>query len=104
MENLISERLKELRAINRLTQEQAAIKLGVARTTYSGYERGTSEPDFKVLEKMSSLFGVSIEWLINGNEGFDPTVEKMAEDILSLDEKDKKYILELIDRFKKERP
>lgn len=61
---MFPEILKSLRKKKKLTQEEAAKKLGIARTTYSGYERGTSEPDIEGLINISVLFDVDIDYLL----------------------------------------
>lgn len=66
--NLFSERLKELRKKKGLTQEEASKKLDIARTTYSGYERGTSEPDFNTLNKIAKFYEVDLNWLLEGQK------------------------------------
>lgn len=65
---MLAKRLKELRKIKGLTQEEAANKLDIARTTYSGYERGTSEPDLNMLHKMSAVFEVDLNSLAGGQK------------------------------------
>lgn len=42
------EKLIEVRTKKRYTQEQMANKLNVARTTYTGYERGNVTPSLEV--------------------------------------------------------
>jgi len=65
---LFSERLKDLRKKNGLTQEEASKRLDIARTTYSGYERGTSEPDFNTLNKLAKFYEVDLNWLLEGKK------------------------------------
>jgi len=65
---VLHQKLKELRKSKKLTQEDAAKKLGIARTTYSGYERGTSEPDLDGLKNISNLYGVSVEYLLSNDQ------------------------------------
>jgi len=77
--NLFSERLKELRKKKGFTQEEASKKLDIARTTYSGYERGTSEPDFNTLNKLSKFYEVDLNWLLEGKEESDYT---LPEDVM----------------------
>lgn len=60
--------LKKLRKEKKFTQEDVAKGLGIARTTYSGYERGTSEPDIEGLRRIADFFGVSVEFLLNTNK------------------------------------
>lgn len=71
---MFSERLKELRKKKGLTQEEASKKLDIARTTYSGYERGTSEPDFNILNKISRFYEVDLNWLLEGKKESDYTL------------------------------
>ncbi|MNM07375.1 HTH-type transcriptional regulator Xre [compost metagenome] len=65
---MFSERLKELRKRKGLTQEEASKNLDIARTTYSGYERGTSEPDFNTLNKIAKFYEVDLNWLLEGQK------------------------------------
>lgn len=100
---MFSDRLKGLRKKAGLTQEEAAKKLDTARTTYSGYERGTSEPDFNTLNKISDIYGVDLNWLITGElRKLDEMDRKIIDKFSKLDEKDQIYILELMDRLEKE--
>lgn len=65
---MFSERLKKLRENKQLSQEYVAKKLGITRQGYAKYEKGTAQPDFDSLKKLSLLFEVSIDYLITGNE------------------------------------
>lgn len=60
---VFSERLKELRKEKQLTQQELAEILGVKRNTYSDWENGKSEPNYKKLVKIADFFGVSLDWL-----------------------------------------
>jgi transcriptional regulator with XRE-family HTH domain len=57
-------RLKELRKERGLTQLQIAEKLGMARTTYSGYENGTRETDHETLNKIANFFDTNVDYLL----------------------------------------
>ena len=46
-----SDRLKESRTNSNLTQEQLAEKLGIAKSTLSGYESGNREPSIATVAK-----------------------------------------------------
>lgn len=56
--------LKYLRNKNLFKQEFVAQKLGIPKTTYGTYERGTYEPNIATLIKLSDLYGVSIDALL----------------------------------------
>lgn len=61
-------KIKDARAASRLTQEQAAEKLGVSRQTISSWENGKTYPDIVSVIKMSELYGVSLDRLLKGEE------------------------------------
>ncbi len=48
-------------------QNEQADFLGLKRTTYAGYEAGTSRPHLETLRKISELLGVSTGDLLNQN-------------------------------------
>jgi len=60
----VKDRLRELRIKKKLTQDEFAKILGIARTTYSGYENGSREPDYNTLVKIADYFGVSTDYLL----------------------------------------
>lgn len=55
-----NEHLRLLRESNNLTQEQMAIRVGIAKTTYIGYEKGEREPRLSELKKMANVLGMTI--------------------------------------------
>jgi len=63
-----SEKLQYLRKQRHLTQEQLAEKLYVSRTAVSKWESGKGYPNLDSLKCISSLFGVSIDDLLSGEE------------------------------------
>jgi transcriptional regulator with XRE-family HTH domain len=62
-------RLRSARNSKRLTQHQVADTLGLNFTTISKYENDKSQPDNEILQKMSVLYDVSIDWLLTGETG-----------------------------------
>ena len=60
-------RLKNARKKAGLTQGQVGEMIGVTQSTYSYWENGKVKIDHQSLEKLSKLFGVSIDDLL-GNE------------------------------------
>ena len=63
---LFAEKLKHLRGIARLTQEEVANKIGVAYRTYQNYETGNKYPrKTEVYGKLSALFGVTADYLLS---------------------------------------
>lgn len=57
-DRLIDERTKK-----GWTQDEVAKMIGVARSSYSNYENGNREPDFKIMNALSDIFDASIDYL-----------------------------------------
>lgn len=57
------DRLKEARLYNEMTQEQLAEKIGVAKSTYTGYEKGNSEPSMLTISKLMNVLKVDANFL-----------------------------------------
>ena len=58
-----NDRLKEARQAIGLTQEQVAAQIGVAKSTYAGYELGSREPSIPTVEKMMEVLSVDANYL-----------------------------------------
>lgn len=57
-------KLKELRLKHNMTQKELAEKLCKGESTISMWERGDREMDYETLKDISSLFNVSIDYLL----------------------------------------
>lgn len=100
---MFHERLAHLREKAGLSQQELSARLGMARTTYAGYENGSREPDFKTLDKIAEYFGESVEWLLTGSHnGLSQEDKELISEFSKLNDGDQTYILELIRRLKKE--
>lgn len=60
---MLNDRLKEARLRAKLTQKEIADAVGIATTTYNGYERGKSDPDINTLCKMMNILGVDANFI-----------------------------------------
>lgn len=59
---MLGERLRKLRGSR--TQQEIADKLGISRARYSHYENEHVQPDTDMLQRMASLHGTSIDYLL----------------------------------------
>ncbi len=62
--NKFSQRLKELRLENGMTQQQVADLLNIKQQSYIRYEYGTGEPSINTLIKLTQIFNVSADYLL----------------------------------------
>ena len=60
----------ELRSKANLSQEELAAKLGVSRQSVSKWETDASVPDVDKLIQLSKIFGVTLDFLVNGEDDF----------------------------------
>lgn len=61
---MIAQNIKYLRKKNKLSQQDLAKQLDVARTTMGDYERGHTEPNIETLLKLSDIFCVKLDQLL----------------------------------------
>lgn len=64
----IGNQIKKLRESKGLTQKQLAYKIGVSAVTITRYENNDREPNIKILNKLSTVFNISIDSLINEDQ------------------------------------
>ena len=62
---MFKDNLIQLRKIHNMSQEELADRLGVTRQTVSKYETGESLPDIEKCAAIASIFGVTMDDLIN---------------------------------------
>ncbi len=93
--NIISKYLQFLRKSNNYTQDDLAKKLGISRQAVSKWETGAAIPDPEVLLKISKLYNVTI------NDILEPKIQPHRitdfEQISTISEKELKEVLEQFD-------
>ena len=90
---IISERIKELREQQNLSQADLAKKLNIARTSVVAWENQTYLPSIKHIINMTKLFKVSADYLLEiSNERVLPLTDLTEEEIA--------IILRLTDYFR----
>ena len=96
-------RLEKLRERKGLSKAELCRQLNLPQTTYSGYALGTREPDIETINRFAKFYGVSVDYLISGNEGgeFKKRIDSIIDDFVSLSEEDQEQIQILIKRMKK---
>lgn len=69
--------LSRLRKNQKIAAKDVAKKLNIAPQTLSGYENGSHEPPIEILSKLADLYGVSLDYLIKGEDnGIIITIEE----------------------------
>lgn len=59
------EKLKKLRISQKLTQQQLADRIGVAKSVVSYYESGDRYPSYDVLVKIARIFHTTTDYLLD---------------------------------------
>lgn len=65
-------KLRELRKLKNLTMKELGKILNLAESTISLYENGQREPDNNTLRNIANFFGVTIDYLLNGDSAIQP--------------------------------
>lgn len=61
---ILANKLRELRKAHSYTQDYVAAALGIVRQTYSHYETGQRTPSTETLYKLAGLYNISVDDLI----------------------------------------
>ncbi len=93
--NIISRYLQFLRKSHNYTQEDLAKKLDISRQAVSKWETGTTIPDLEVLLKISRLYNVTINDILEPN--IQPQRITDFEQISIIPEKELRELLNLFD-------
>lgn len=73
-------RFKEIRIQNHLTQKQMAERLGVQKSVVCYYERGERFPFIDILIRFSSIFHISTDYLLGLDKSRTLDVSGLSED------------------------
>ncbi len=65
---MLTDRLRDLRKANKLTQQQVADALRLERSTYTYYETGKTQPPLPTLIRLARMFEVSLDYLVDSPE------------------------------------
>lgn len=111
---LIAESLKVLRTSNGLQMKEVADLIGITSQAYGAYERGRNEPPAEVLVRLSMLYDVTIDVLVqrdNMNKDkltvkkqldmYDEQIKKLKADLLKGDPETQKAFGEMLDQIQK---
>ncbi|MFH5182905.1 LexA family protein [Paenibacillus sp. TAB 01] len=65
---MYGKKLKELRKIEKWTQEEVAKKLGVSKQTYSHYENEQRRPSLDTIRELAAVYQVNIDDIFSDNK------------------------------------
>lgn len=94
-------RIKEIRELANMTQEEFGKKIGAARNTIANYETGNRNPSNAVITSICREFNINEEWLRTGEGEMQKPVDTDYEIISTLiGENDPKAKQAIIDYWK----
>ncbi|HBH3701019.1 TPA: helix-turn-helix transcriptional regulator [Clostridioides difficile] len=108
--NTINERIKKIRELEGLSQEEFAKKIDLSQNHLSGMENGKKKVMNRTIITICSIFNINKEWLKNGiGEIYNPVEEntinlsdknqELIDMIYSLDEEDQKVLTLMIENL-----
>ena len=80
-------RVKELRTLKKMTQEELADVIGVSRQTINAIEKEKFDPSLPTAFKMAELFSLKIEEIFLFNKNKDTLIVNKDSEIYSIDKK-----------------
>lgn len=79
---MFAQRLKELRKSYDLTQTELAEKIGKAKSTIAGYEKGFRKPKIEDLKILAHLFNTNTDYILGLSD--DKTAKEPSKDLSKL--------------------
>lgn len=79
----LAENIKKLRIQKHLTQSELGKRVGVTTSTIASYESQDRLPSIAVLIKLSSVFNISIEYLLGINKNKTIDVSELSDKQIS---------------------
>lgn len=96
----MNERIKELRLILGVSQEDFGLRIGVTRASISNLEKGIRNPSDQTIKSICREFNVNYAWLVDGiGEIFSDMPKTLFEEVANeydLDELDKLIVKKYI--------
>ncbi len=80
---MLTEKLRLLRDLYDLTQNDIAEIIGVNRSTYAYYELGRTEPSLEKIRTLAAFYQVSVDFLLDLPPIKDERTQKRVETLLS---------------------
>lgn len=87
---MFNERLKELRAEKKITQEALAKDINVSKGAVAMWETGKREPDMDMLKTIAAYFGTTVDDLIGAKSEKPHESERLPEELVILNRNAKK--------------
>jgi transcriptional regulator with XRE-family HTH domain len=101
----VGEKIKQIRKDKGLQQKAVALEVGLDQSNYNKVENGKREPSLEVLQKLSTILGVSIDELLSPENNKKPSVVTVEDKTISekirlmeqLEEEDKNVLYRMLD-------
>jgi transcriptional regulator with XRE-family HTH domain len=71
----VLKRLADLRKSRKWSLQETADRLGIAKSTYAGYESGYREPPLQALSQIADLFDTTVDYILNRVNEKNPKIE-----------------------------
>ncbi len=75
-------RLKEIRVLRGMTQQEVADALGCDVSTYNRYENGKREPSLRCMHDLAGIFQVSLDYMFGKDEVEESTMSDFEKEMI----------------------
>ncbi|OYD07898.1 helix-turn-helix domain-containing protein [Paludifilum halophilum] len=80
---MIGKRIAQERKRKKLSMQEMADRLGIAKSTFAGYESDYRQPPLEIVKKLADIFEVSTDYLlgrIDNPEGYETIAAHRSDD------------------------
>ncbi|MGN9135192.1 helix-turn-helix domain-containing protein [Clostridium sp. HCP1S3_B4] len=105
-DNLVGKRIKYLRELNNLSQEEFAMKSGITRAYLGQIERGEKNPTITIVSKICNALGITLEDFFSSDDNKDIYTKKIINLVNNMSSNEKEWIYTIIEstlKFKEEK-
>ncbi|RXZ83400.1 XRE family transcriptional regulator [Paenibacillaceae bacterium] len=111
---MFAKRLKQLRKRRKYSMQEVADAVGVAKSTYAGYESGYRQPTLETIQNISKKLNTSADYLLGLTDYADPVepsnnarellnYEQLHWDGIPLEREDIELVRRLLERVVRDR-
>ena len=102
----LGENIKQIRKQKGILQKEAAEHVGMTQSNFSRMEAGNTQPNVETLIKLSGLFGVTVDYIINPDTEMphevsiqDKGIQEQIRLLSMLPEEDRTLVSQIIDKL-----
>lgn len=100
---MFGDKLKELRKLKNLTQDDIAEMLSVTNATISVWEGNKAQPSYEILTKLATYFNVTTDYLLGFNQDDQNKIKRLERNLKEVGINDIDKVMQIINVLKEKK-